>query len=358
MRRQQQQQQQQQRHQRHPWAPLLALAVAASHTHANSAPPTGRAWSGPQTTPGVTGPGTASVIVDGESIPAHWFTGAPYNAYTGAPSRSPPPLVTSALVSWVSTVRAASAVGIRIFEPLLNQWQLDNSTTDGITNATSTLLDSALQIRSDALFVLRIHVCPEVAHMYRQGKNASDPPTDDGAHLPSPADPEWVPRASAGLIALLRAIDERYPKKIIGVHLTALQSGEWSQPEPAVGATDYSEAFRTLYCARMNETNGAGCVLPSTTERGVARTGTASVCAATPNTAANRAVGFNMLHNDDVSDVILGLAESVKVATDSKILVLIFYGYLQAVRENALLGAVFLLTVINSSFDMTGSRYV
>jgi hypothetical protein len=279
--------------------------------------------------PGVIGPaGTAAVIVDGESIPAHWFTGGPFNAYTGAPSESPQPLTDAALATWINTVQAASDNGIRIFEPLLNQWKLDNSSADGITNATAAFLDSTLQVRSDALFVLRIHICPEVGHMYREGKQAGDPPTDNGAHLPSPAAPEWISKASAGLIALLQAIDTRYPGKIIGCHMAALQSGEWSQPVPAVGNTDYSESFRMLYCAKMDES--ASCVLPNTTERSVVRTGTASICAASPNAAADRAVGFNMLHNDDVSNVIAGVAKNVKAATDGKLLLLIFYGYLQA----------------------------
>eukprot|EP01051_Picozoa_sp_SAG22_P007750 SAG22_NODE_556_length_9120_cov_2.272475_5_plen_956_part_00 len=319
-------------------------------------------WTGPTTVPGVVGPaGTAAVIVDGQSIPAHWFTGGPFNAYTGAPSESPPPLTDAAQATWINTVQAASDNGIRIFEPLLNQWKLDSSTADGITTATADFLDSTLQVRSDfkgsdhclsfcfsafpcgstaltadrcnqvrsdALFVLRIHICPEVGHMYREGQRAGDPPTDDGAHLPSPADPEWITKASVGLIALLQAIDTRYPGKIIGVHLTALQSGEWSQPVPAVGNTDYGESFRTLYCAKMNES--ASCVLPNSTERSVVRTGTASICAASPNTAADRAVGFNMLHNDDVSFVLAGVAKNVKAATDGKLLLLIFYGYLQA----------------------------
>ena len=295
------------------------LALAATRGAAS--------WSGPKTTPGVAGPGTASVIVDGEPMPAHWFTGGSFNSYTGAPGR-PPALAESALANWVTTVQAASDSGVRIFEPLLNQWRPDNSTADGITNATRTLLDATLQVRGDALFVLRIHVCPEVHHMYREGRNATDPPQDDGAHLPSPADAEWVPKASAGLIALLAAIDARYPGKVIGLHLTALQSGEWSQPLPAVGNTDYSETFRRLYCARMNES--ASCVIPSTVERNVQRTGTASVCAATPTPAADRVVGANMLHVDDVSEAIAGVAKNVKAATENKLLILIFYGYLQA----------------------------
>ena len=163
---------------------LLLLLLLAPNPTASSPPPAWKsddapadlvAWSGPRTTPGVTGPGTASVIVDGESMPAHWFTGGPFNQYTGAPSRSPPALADAALVNWISTVQAASANGVRIFEPLLNQWQLDNSTADGISDATSTLLDSTLRVRSDAFFVLRIHICPDVHHMYREGRNADDP---------------------------------------------------------------------------------------------------------------------------------------------------------------------------------------
>eukprot|EP01052_Picozoa_sp_SAG31_P039161 SAG31_NODE_5373_length_2578_cov_2.885693_2_plen_714_part_00 len=235
----------------------------------------------------------------------------------------------SALVNWVTTVQAASISGVRIFEPLLNQWKLDNSTADGITNATRALLDATLHVRSDALFVLRIHICPSVHHMYREGRNATaDPPLDDGPHLPSPADADWVPKASAGLIALLTAIDARYPRKVIGLHLTALQSGEWSQPLPAVGNTDYSNTFRRLYCAKMNES--MSCELPSTVERNVQRTGTASICATSPTTVADRAVGANMLHNDVVSVAIAGVAENVKAATENKLLILVFYGYLQA----------------------------
>ena len=146
-------------------------------------------------------------------------------------------LTSEALVAWISTVQAASDNGVRIFEPLLNQWKVDNSTTDGITAATTAFLDSVLQVRSDALFVLRIHICPVVGHMYHEGKRAGDPPTDNGAHLPIPADPQWVPQwvpqASYGLITLLNAIDDRWPGKVIGVCITALQSGEWSQPLPA-----------------------------------------------------------------------------------------------------------------------------
>ena len=190
-------------------------------------------------------------------------------------------------------------------------------------------MDSTLQIRDDALFVLRIHICPDVHHMARQGKKR---PIDSGAHLPSPADPQWIPRASEGLISLLRAIDVHYPKRVIGLHLTALQSGEWSQPLPAVGNTDYSETFRQLYCQKMNES--ASCVLPSTAQRNVQRTGTASICATTPNFESNRAVGFNMLHNDDVSDAIAGVAMNVKAATARKLMILVFYGYLQAGSYN------------------------
>ena len=80
--------------------------------------------------------------------------------------------------------------------------------------------------------------------------------------------------------------------------------------------------------AKMNAS--ASCVLPSTAQRNVQRTGTASVCAATPSEAADRAVGANMLHNDDVSDAIAGVAKNVKAATDNKLLILVFYGYLQA----------------------------
>jgi hypothetical protein len=52
--------------------PLLLMIGAAAVAVASG-------WSGPMTTPGLTGPGTASILVDGESMPAHWFTGGAYH---------------------------------------------------------------------------------------------------------------------------------------------------------------------------------------------------------------------------------------------------------------------------------------
>eukprot|EP01052_Picozoa_sp_SAG31_P039160 SAG31_NODE_5373_length_2578_cov_2.885693_1_plen_90_part_00 len=62
---------------------LLALAIVdAGMDGADAGIHAGTSWSGPKTVPGVTGPGTASIIVGGEPIPAHWFTGGPFNRYT------------------------------------------------------------------------------------------------------------------------------------------------------------------------------------------------------------------------------------------------------------------------------------
>ena len=239
------------------------------------------------TTPGVNGPHTSSLVVDGEVIPATWFTGGRYNTYDGA--GMPTPIGQDALVHWITTVNASANNGGRVFEPLLNQWKLEpNGTADGVTAATKTLLDTTLAIRSDALFILRIHVSPDVPQMM-VGGGADGKVHDSGRLMPSPASDEWVPKAAAGLIGLLEKIDELYPGKIIGVHMASLCSGEWSQPLPALhGWTDYSETFRKKYCAYMNES--AACVLPTVAERNVLRTGTAATCGTAPNKAAQRSL--------------------------------------------------------------------
>ena len=106
---------------------------------------------------------------------------------------------------------------------MLNQWKLEpNGTADGVTAPTRTLLDTTLAIRSDALFVLRIHVSPDVSQMM-VGGGADGKVHDSGRPMPSPASDEWVPRAAAGLIGLLEKIDELYLGRIIGVHMASLR---------------------------------------------------------------------------------------------------------------------------------------
>ena len=63
-------------------------------------------WTGPMTTPGVNGPHTSSLVVDGEVIPATWFTGGPYNTYDGA--GMPTPIGQDALIHWITTVNASA----------------------------------------------------------------------------------------------------------------------------------------------------------------------------------------------------------------------------------------------------------
>ena len=93
------------------------------------------------------------------------------------------------------------------------------------------------------------------------------------------------------------------------------------------GYLDYSEAFRKKFCTYMNDTS-ASCVLPSHAERDVVRTGNAFLCGSVANESARRVVALNMLHVDIITDTLTALAKTVKEATDNKILILAFYGYI------------------------------
>ena len=122
-------------------------------------------------------------------------------------------------------VNASAANGFRVFEPVLNQWAPAPTTKDGVSDETKTLLDAIVELQPAAVFVLWVRISPRVADMFA-GCNKGGATQDAGWNMPTPADPDWLPQATAELVTLLRTIDALYPGRVAGVHLTALQGGE------------------------------------------------------------------------------------------------------------------------------------
>ena len=185
--------------------PLL-LAAAALSTNDSAA----AAWNGPHTRFNLTGPGAPSLVVDGLALPANWFTGGPYNSYLNDGVQTSKPITQDQLVAWEVAVQAAAKTGLRVFEPLLGQWKLEpTQSADGILASTKALLDAGVAAQPEAVFILRIHMAPvNVSHMYAWAKD--QPLTDLGPGRPTPADPEWGPKAAGQLIPFLASLDGLY----------------------------------------------------------------------------------------------------------------------------------------------------
>ena len=115
-------------------------------------------------------------------------------------------------------MQAAAKTGLRVFEPLLGQWQLEpTQSADGVLPSTKVLLDAGIAAQPEAVFILRIHMAPmNVSHMCAWAEGGR-PLKDLGPGRPTPADPAWVPQATEGLIPFLLKLDSMYPGKIAGI---------------------------------------------------------------------------------------------------------------------------------------------
>lgn len=236
-------------------------------------------WNGPQAS--VTNrSGSPALTVDSKLLPAVWFVGNPCD--------------TCNLTNFYVQQQAASRAGFHIVEPILSQWQLNRAYSDGLDPHTKLVLDGIVTNDIDAMFILRLFINPTDEPVLMQcAANASitqNVTAHPGWMGDSPASPDWIAKASSGLIPFLIQVDALYPGRVVGVHLTGMSSGEWSWPgaastgEPAnasatcsgstpAGAvnffSDYSEGMRIRHCAGRP----ADCRLPSAQERNTPRTG-------------------------------------------------------------------------------------
>ena len=138
----------------------------------------------------------------------------------------------------------------------------------------------------------------------------------------------WVSCASMHLERLMQLLDQRFPGKIFGVQVNALETTEWFLPGSCSPGTacfelaDYSNSTRAAYCSSHHP--GSECALPSPAERinGVAGKAGAGVI-----TTAESARFAAFLANRTV-DAISSLARVIKAASHGNAFFATYYGYI------------------------------
>ena len=284
--------------------------------------------------------GRPVLSIGNRSISPMWFAGHGEAANTS---------------NFVAQWNASHSAGFVLVETLLTQWQLDDTTASGLNNDTIRAMDNILALNPVALVILRPEILPDVDKTVIMCKTNASSTTVSG--LATPASDQWLPKAKAGLLPFLRAVDARWPGRIAGVHLTGMSTGEWGWPgaastgEPGnASATcngdgpsrvnsyaDYSRSMHVSFCSKrlpsgpinsQFDRTVATCSVPTPGERDEPRTGNSFVCGGVlESAAAAEVVRFNLHISKIIANAIGELAKAVKAVTANKALVLAFYGY-------------------------------
>ena len=306
-------------------APILVCSTVASLA----------GWYGPATTVSEHN-GRPVISVDGKSHVPHWFVGSSGLGRSCAKGGSN-------LSALYVQVGAAAAAGFELVEVCLAQWQLNASYPGGIEPQTQHVINTVLHASLHAKLVLRIlveHVTePITLQSWRNGSrlNVTGSPGDKLSQGVSTIAGAWAAGAAAGLVPFVTALDAAYPKRVAGVHLTAMHSGEWNWPGMCTWdtggndyAADYSEPTRVDFCLDSHDLSDdstqESCTLPTASERNKPRTGNSFVCGPSPSKEASLVVEANRLLSRLTARAIAALADALKNASAQRLLVLAFHG--------------------------------
>jgi hypothetical protein len=310
----------------------------------------GGSWSGPRTTV-ENFDGRAHVAINGTAHPPNWFVGS-----SGWGRGCGNGTLGTNLSAFAAQVRASTEIGgFGIVEICLPQWELDESSADGISLAARRVLDLVVQSAAPrAKLIVRILVEHVVEPITMQSiANGSEITAYlHGRQLGTVAGP-WADGAAARLLPFVQALDRYLPGRVAGVHLTAMHNGEWNWPGACTWDnggvdyySDYSDEMRRAFCAKYSDGGGGGaldvvraagaCELPSARARNIARTGNSFVCGSAPDPEASAVIAMNRFQSTQVAEAIAYLAAALKKASDGKLLVIAFHGYTYTVGDSRL----------------------
>ena len=153
--------------------------------------------------------------------------------------------------------------------------------------------------------------------------------SNDRVSFPNVPSAAWADAAAAAVVRLMCYLDRRFPRKIFGVQLDALETGEWFQPgmggNGASGAmyADYSNTTRAEWCA---ETAGgsAECSIPTTAERVIPTVGNSLLGGASRRSPP----AFNQWLSKRTVKTVSTLARAAKQASSGAAFTAYYYGYL------------------------------
>ena len=208
----------------------------------------------------------------------------------------------------------------------------------------------------DAYFLPRVFV----HNMNAEGIVQQDLSGDETDHVFNTISDEWIEERQERLQELLLHLDSEYPGRIMGVHLSYLETGEWFYPELSNGLfPDYSDSMKSAFCDWMGLGQGdPGCEAPSALLRDTPNVGNAFLDAT--EGGAERSIRFNQFLSERIVTATSGLAQSAKDVSGGKAMVMTFYGYLYALADSRLTssGHLALSTLLNDpNIDAIVSPY-
>eukprot|EP01047_Picozoa_sp_COSAG01_P052764 COSAG01_NODE_5583_length_4164_cov_29.982042_2_plen_873_part_00 len=150
----------------------------------------------------------------------------------------------------------------------------------------------------------------------------------------TPASKAWIAFEQERLAAHLEYMDQLFPGKIGGVHLTSMHSGEFYYPGwDAVGHYDhmygdYSEAARVSFCGNKSD---VVCTLPSARERNrpveLPGGGKNNVF------VSGNAARANVQLSKNIAEAVTAFCQTAKRVSGGKLLTMAFYGYLMGLSD-------------------------
>jgi len=230
-------------------------------------------------------------------------------------------------------VSFAEQFGVPILSLCLGSWGY--SDTEPLTPEMRTLFDRTLAHHPNAYLLPRVYF-----HHYGDPSQVLMTLTDEASHHVFNALTEtWVADRQRALALLLTALDKAYPGRILGVHLSYMQTGEWFFPEPEAGRfADYSSGTAAGFCAALGLNPGdPDCALPTPSERNTATVGNSFLSAESPT--ALRSIRMNQYLSHQTTFAIRALAQTAKQVSGGRALTLAFYGYLYALADVRLTGS-------------------
>ncbi len=224
----------------------------------------------------------------------------------------------------------AKQFSVPIVSMCMGAWEFSDS--NQLSPEMRDVFDRVVTHHPDAFFLPRVYV----HSMDSEGVVLQDFSGDETEHVFNTLSDDWIEERRASLGELLLHLDSEYPGRMMGVHLSYLETGEWFFPGAPDGLfADYSEGMKTAFCDWMGlADDDPGCRIPDALVRDTPNVG--NVFLDKTDDGTKRAIRFNRFISEQVVKAISGLARTSKEVSGGKAMVMTFYGYLYALADRRL----------------------
>jgi hypothetical protein len=314
-------------------------------------------WSGPKVTIGKAADSWRRLIINGQAIVPMWVkVGGEDPLEGGGPNRWDAVRFTLQQAAKVGALPIVSFSTDRLVRNSSaveggTDWQFNQARP--LDNRTEDLFQRILSYAPDALLFPTIYpwfghhdngacvvsgrACQQI--VMQDSTNASH----SRISFPNVPSAQWAAQVAQQLAGLLCYLDARFPRKLFGVQLNGIETGEWFLPgmgghsDPSMFA-DYSETTRQTWCSRVEngDSDGAApCTLPSSARRDTPTIGNTLRSGSTPNTT----MAFNRFLSTRTVSALASVAAAAKQISGDNAFVGFYYGYLYELAGRRLAGS-------------------